>query len=80
VEVKTYSDVGVQTMEIPSVLTNKNPAINKTTPRHEEEIISNVNQENVVSTIRESHATKTPYQHPHHKRRHFNHSVYQHCS
>jgi hypothetical protein len=80
VEVKTYSDVGVQTMGIRSILTNKNSVINKATPRHEEEIISKVNQENATSTIRESYVTKMPYRHPNHKSRYLNQSVYQHRS
>jgi hypothetical protein len=55
IEEKTYKDVGVQTMEIPSIPTNKKLAINKTTPGHEEEIIPRVNG---TSTIRESHARR----------------------
>jgi hypothetical protein len=50
-------------MEIPSILTNRNLAINKATPIHEEDIITKANLEN-TSTIRESHATKTLYRHP----------------
>jgi hypothetical protein len=67
VEVRTTSDVEVQMVEIPSVLTNRNSMINKATPVHEEDTIPKVNRENATSTIRESHATKTPYQHPNHK-------------
>jgi hypothetical protein len=43
VEVRTTSDVGVQTMVIPSVLTIINSAINKATPVHEEDIIPKAN-------------------------------------
>jgi hypothetical protein len=35
VEEKTYRDVGVQTMEDPCKLTNKNSTINKATSPHE---------------------------------------------
>jgi hypothetical protein len=80
VEVRTFLDVGVQTMEIPSVLTNRNSTINKATPVHEEDIIPKANQENTTSTIRESHATKTLYRHPNHKSRYLNQSKYQHRS
>jgi hypothetical protein len=41
-------DVGVQTMEIPSV----DPTINKATSVHEEDTIPKVNQENTTCTIR----------------------------
>jgi hypothetical protein len=80
IEVRHFLDVEVQTMEIPSVLTNRNSVINKATPVHEEDIIPKVNQENTTSTIRESHATKTPYRHPNHKSRYLNQSKYQHHS
>jgi hypothetical protein len=80
VEEKTYTDVGVQTMETPSILTNRSSSINNATSVHEENKTLKVNQENATSTIRESHATKTPYRHPNHKRRHFNQSKYQHRS
>jgi hypothetical protein len=73
-------DVEIQMMEIPSVLTNRNSTINKTTSVHEEDIIPKVNKENATSTIKESHATKTPYQHPNHKRSYNNKSFYQHYS
>jgi predicted RNase H-like nuclease (RuvC/YqgF family) len=61
IEEKTYRDVGVQTMEISGVLINKNSAINNATSIHGENKTLKVNQENATSTIRESHATKTPY-------------------
>jgi hypothetical protein len=80
VQEKTFSDVEEQTMGIRSILTNKNSTINKATPRHEEEIISKVNQENATSTIRENHVTRTPYRHPNHKSRYLNQSEYQYHS
>jgi len=80
VEVKTYSDVEIQMMGIRSILTNKNSRINKATSRHKEEIISKVNQENATCTIKESHVTKTPYQHPYHESRCINKSIDQHHS
>jgi len=66
VEVGTTSDVEVQTMEVPSVLTNKSSSINKTTSVHEENKTLKVNQEKATCTIRERHSTKTPYRHPDH--------------
>jgi hypothetical protein len=44
VQEKTYTDVGVQTMEISGVLTNKNATINK--PVHEEDKTPKVNPKN----------------------------------
>jgi hypothetical protein len=67
-------------MEISGVLTNRNSAINKATLVHEEDKTPKVNQENATCTIKESHATKTPYRHPNHKSRYLNQSVYQHHS
>jgi hypothetical protein len=79
VEVRKILDAKVQIVEIPSVLTNRNPIINKATLVHEEDMIPKVNREN-INTIRESHAIKTPYRHPTHKSRYINKSVYQHHS
>jgi len=73
---KTYNDVGVQTMEVTSVLTNRNAAINKLV--QEEDETSKVNLEHTTGTIRRSHASKTLYRHPNHKSKHFNQSKYQH--
>jgi hypothetical protein len=42
VEVRITSDVEVQMVEIPSVLTNRNSTINKATPVHEEDRILKV--------------------------------------
>jgi len=80
VEEKTYTDAGVQTMETPSILTNRSSSVNNATSVHEENKTLKVNQEKSTSTIRESHATETPYQLPNHKRRHFNQWKYQHRS
>jgi hypothetical protein len=80
IEVRTFLDVGIQIMEIPSVLTNINSLINTTTPMHEEDTILKVILENVASTIREIHATKTLYRHPNHENRVINRLVYQHHS
>jgi hypothetical protein len=46
-EVRISSDVEVQTMENPSVSTNKNSMINRVTQVYEEDIIPKVNQENI---------------------------------
>jgi hypothetical protein len=80
VEVRISSDVEVQTMENPSVLTNRNSMINKATQVYEEDIIPKVNQENTTSMIRKDHVTMTPYRHPNHKSQYLNQSVYQHRS
>jgi hypothetical protein len=45
-------------MEISSILTNRSPSINNVTSVHEENKTPKVNQENVASTIRKSHAIK----------------------
>jgi hypothetical protein len=55
--------------DIPSILTNRSSSINNITSMHEENKTLEVNQENTTSTIRNSHATKTPYQHLNHKSR-----------
>jgi hypothetical protein len=73
IEEKTYTYVGVKTIEISGVLTNKNTTINK--PLHE---TPKVNPENAICTIKESHAMKTPYLHPNHKIIYINKSIYQH--
>jgi hypothetical protein len=65
IEIRTFSDVGVQT-------TSVDTTINKETSVHEKYTIPKVNQENYICTIRKIHATKTPYQHPNHKSRHLN--------
>jgi hypothetical protein len=52
VEIRISSNVEVQMMENPSVLTNKNLVINKATQVYEEDIIPKVNQENTTSMIR----------------------------
>jgi hypothetical protein len=77
VEEKTYKDVGVQTMETPSVLTNKSSSINNATSVHEENKTPKENQENATNMIRENHATRTPYRHPNHKSRYLNQLEYQ---
>jgi hypothetical protein len=70
-------DVGVQMMEAPSVLANRNSTINKATSMREENHISKLNQENTTSMIRENHVIRTPYRHLNHKRRYLNQSEYQ---
>jgi hypothetical protein len=80
IEVKTMWDVGVQTMETPSVLTNKSSSINNATLVHEENKTPKENQENATNMIRENHATRTPYRHPNHKSRYLNQSKYQYRS
>ena len=57
VEGKTYSDVAVQTMEIPS----ENFGSNSTT------LVPKVNQEISTHMIRGSQNRRTPYRHPNHK-------------
>jgi hypothetical protein len=74
----TYKDVGVQTMELSCVLTNKNAAIDK--PVHEEDKTPKVNPKILIGTIKRIHSTKTPYQHPNHESRYINKSEYQHRS
>jgi len=64
-------------MEIPSVPTNRNLAINKATSMQEENNISKLNQENATIMIRENHVIRTPYRHPNHKSRYLNWSEYQ---
>jgi hypothetical protein len=71
-EKKTMSNVGVQTMEAPSVLTNLNSTINKATSVREENSISKLNQENATSMIRKNHVIRTPYRHPNYKSRYLN--------
>jgi hypothetical protein len=71
---RTYSDVGVQMMEIPSV----NLAIKKATSTYKEENhIPKLNQENSTNMIRENNVIRTPYRHPNHKSRYLNQSEYQ---
>jgi hypothetical protein len=53
---KTYKDVGVQTMEVTSVLTNRNATINKLV--QEEDETTKVNLKNTTSTIKGSHDVK----------------------
>jgi hypothetical protein len=60
-------------METPSVLTNKSSSINNVTSVHEENKNPKINQEKSTSTIKESHATKTPYRHPNYKGHHIMH-------
>jgi hypothetical protein len=74
----TYKDVGVQTIEVIGVLTNRNAAINK--PVQKEDETSKVNPEHIVGTIKGSHTAMTLYRHPNHKNKHFNQSKYQHRS
>jgi hypothetical protein len=72
-EKKTYSDVGVQTMEVLSV----DPMINKTTSVNGEDTIPTVNRGNTAYMIRENHVTRNPYRHPNHKIRYLKQSEYQ---
>jgi hypothetical protein len=76
VEVRTFSYVGIQTIEIPSV----DPAINKETSVHEEDKKPKVNQKNVTCTIKKIHATNALYRNPNYNRRYLNESMYQHFS
>jgi hypothetical protein len=48
----TNKDVGVQMMEVTSVLTNRNATINN--PVHEEDKTPKINPDNVTGTIREA--------------------------
>jgi hypothetical protein len=68
-EKKTYSDVGVQTVEVSSV----DPTTNKTTS-NEEDTITAVNQGNTACSVRENHVTRKPYRHPNHKSRYLKQS------
>jgi len=71
VEVKTYSDVAVPTMDI----SREDPMINQVTfvPRGNQ--ILQVNQEINTNKIRGNQITRTPYQHPNHKSTHLNQST-----
>lgn len=62
IEVKTYLDVAIQTMEIQS----EDSIINSTTS------IFEVNQEINRSMTRAKQFTKIPYRRPHHKRGYLN--------
>jgi hypothetical protein len=64
---KITSNVEVQTMEAPNILTNQNSAINKATSAREENHISKLKEENAASMIRESNVIRNPYRHPNHK-------------
>ena len=64
VEGKTYSNVAVQMMEIPS-----DDLISNST------IVPEVNQEIPTHMIREIQTRKTSYRHPNHKRIFLNHSM-----
>ena len=77
VEEKTYKDIGVQMMEVLSVLTNQNSSINKATSTCEENHISKLKEENATSMIRESNVIRNPYRHPNHKIKYINQSKYQ---
>jgi hypothetical protein len=64
---KITSNVEVQTMEAPNILTNQNSTINKATSTREENHISKLKEENATSMIRESSVIRNPYRHPNHK-------------
>jgi hypothetical protein len=68
IKVKTYTDVGVQMKETPSVLANKSSTINNTTSMHEE---------NTTNMIRENHFTRNPYRRLKHKSRYLKQSEFQ---
>jgi hypothetical protein len=70
--------VGVQTMKVTGVLTNRNATINK--PMHEEDKTSKVNPQHATSIIKGRHAMKTPNRHPNHKRKYLNQPEYQYHS
>jgi len=52
IEENTYTCVGVQRMEVTSVLTNRNATINN--PVHEEDKKTKINLDNATGTIREA--------------------------
>lgn len=62
IEVKTYSDVVVQTKDTP----NKDLVVKLTTT------MPDGNQETVIKTLKEVQTRQTPYLHPNHKSRHLN--------
>ena len=69
---KITSNVEVQTMEHPNILTNQNSTITKATSAREENHISKLKEENATSMIRESSVIRNPYRHPNHKRIYIN--------
>ena len=79
-EKRTTLDVGVQTMEVPSVHTNRSSPINQATSMHEENRILKLNQEKTTSMIRENNVIRTPYRHSNHKRKYLKQSKYQYHS
>jgi DNA repair exonuclease SbcCD ATPase subunit len=66
VEVRISSDV-TQTMEIPSISTNKLLRINKATQVSKEDLLPKVKQESTTNMVSKVHVTRMPYQHPNHK-------------
>jgi hypothetical protein len=77
---KITSNVEVQMMEAPNILTNQNSAINKATSAREENHISKIKEENATSMLRESNVIRNPYRHPNHKSKYINESEYQYYS
>ena len=71
------SNVEVQTMEAPNILTNQNSSINKATSMLEENHISKSKEENATSMIRRNHIMRTPSRHSNHKSRYINQLEYQ---
>jgi hypothetical protein len=74
VEVGISSDIEVQTMEIPSISTNKLLRINKVTQVCKEDILPKVKQESTTNMVSKVHVTRTPYRHPNYKSQYFNRS------
>jgi hypothetical protein len=69
---KITSNVEVQMMEAPNIITNQNSTINKATSTREENHISKLKEENVASMIRENNVIRNPYQHTNHKSKYIN--------
>jgi hypothetical protein len=73
-KIKTTSDVEVQMIKDPNILTNQNSTINKVTSTHEENHISKLKEQNATSMIKGNNIIRTPYRHPNHKRKYINQS------
>ena len=67
IEVGILLDVEIQTMENPSISTNKHLLINIATQVCKEDILPNVKQEGMENIARKDHVTMTIYCHPNHK-------------
>lgn len=77
VKVGISSNVEVQTLENPSIFTNRHFMNNKATQVCKEDTLPKFKQEGNINMVRKDDITRTPYLHPNHKNRYFNQSMYQ---